>query len=245
MSIHRLELQAAQLGSRLAASILEPLGLGIDCVAFWSDSQTVLRWLNSKTMKFHVFVANRVADILDVTSASQWRYVATDDNPADDCSRRLYGSVVSVTHRWFAGPKFLSQSEENWPVNIVTPEPESADPEVAGPIVICSLKAQVHLHPISILFNDSSSWTKCKRVIARIRRLLPKNRDLRKQSSIGVDELNEAEFILIEFIQKDAFAHERQLIRSGQNVKPTSSLIRLSPYVDDRGIMRVGGRLGN
>ena len=150
VSVHRLELQAAQLGSRLAASILEPLGLGIDCVAFWSDSQTVLRWLNSKTMKFHVFVANRVADILDVTSASQWRYVATDDNPADDCSRGLYGSVVSVTHRWFAGPKFLSQGEENWPVNIVTPEPESADPEVAGPIVICSLKAHVHLHPIPI-----------------------------------------------------------------------------------------------
>jgi len=36
-----------------------------------------------------------------------------------------------------------------------------------------------------------------------------------------------------------------ELIRSGQNVKPTSSLIRLSPFVDDRGTMCVGGRLGN
>ena len=151
-------------------------------------------------MRFHVFVANRVADILDAAPASQWRYVATDDNPADDCSRGLYGSVVSISHRWFAGPKFLSQNEEIWPVDLVTPEPESVDPEVAGPIVICSLKAQVHRHPISILLNDSSSWWKCMRVIARIRRLLSKNRDLRKRFSIGIDELKEAESTLVEFI---------------------------------------------
>jgi hypothetical protein len=121
VSIHRLELQVAQLGSRL--------GLGIDCVTFWSDSQTVLCWLNSKTMKFHAFVANLLSEILCVTSASKWWYVATDDNPADDCNCGLYGSVVPVTHRWFAGPMFLSQNEESWPVNIVTPEPKSADPK--------------------------------------------------------------------------------------------------------------------
>jgi Pao retrotransposon peptidase len=42
VSIHRLELQAAQLGSRLDTSIVEPLGQSIDCVSFWSDSH----WLN-------------------------------------------------------------------------------------------------------------------------------------------------------------------------------------------------------
>jgi hypothetical protein len=110
---------------------LEPFGLGTDCVAFWSDSQTVFRWLISKTMKFHVFVAIRVVDILDVASASQWRYVATDDNPANDCGRGLYSSDISVTHRWFAGTHFLSLNEENWLVNIVMSERKFADPEIA------------------------------------------------------------------------------------------------------------------
>ena len=50
-------------------------------------------------MGFHVFVAKRVADILDAAPAFQWQYVATDDNPADDGGRGLYGSVVSVSHR--------------------------------------------------------------------------------------------------------------------------------------------------
>jgi hypothetical protein len=90
-----------------------------------------------------------------------------------------------------------------------------------------------------------SSCLECMREIACIGRLLPKNRDLKYQSSIVVNKLNEADFILAEFIRRDAFARVRQLIRSGLNVKPTSSTIRLSPYVDDRGIMRVGGRLGN
>ena len=49
------------------------------------------------------------------------------------------------------------------------------------------------------------------RVIARIRRLLPKNRDLRKRFSIGVNELNEAESTLVEFIQRDAFPQERRV----------------------------------
>ena len=111
-SIHRLELQAAQLGSRLTASILEPLGLGMDCVTFWSDSQTVLCWLNSKTMRFHVFVANRVADILDAAPASQWRYVATDDNPDDDCGRGLYGSVVTVPIVGLRGPSFSRKTRK-------------------------------------------------------------------------------------------------------------------------------------
>jgi hypothetical protein len=132
VSIHRLKLQAAQLGSRITASILEPLGLGIGCVTFRSDSQTVLRWLSSRTIKFHVFVANRVADILDVTSASQWRYVAADYNPANDCVRGLYSSDISVTNRWFAGLKFISLNERNWLVNIVMSERTFADPEVAA-----------------------------------------------------------------------------------------------------------------
>ena len=248
VSIHRLELQAALLGSRICASISKPLGLGMECVTFWSDSQTVLRWLNSNTMKFHVFVANRVGDILDTAPAAQWRYVATSDNPADDSSRGLYGCDLSLSHRWFNGPKFLSCPIETWPVNIVMSEPKSGDPEVSGPIAIFSVNVEPSLivhHPIAMLFERSSSWPKCIRVIARIRRILPQGKHLRNRSSIDVDELTQAESILIKFIQCDAFGPEMQSICSGHDLKPTSSLRCLSPYLDKEGMLRVDGRLGN
>ena len=108
-----------------------------------------------------------------------------------------------------------------------------------------SLRIPRCLKTRSLLLKRSSCGCKCVRVIARIRRLLPRRKELKSKSSIGVDELSEAESILIEFIQRDAFAHEMQLIQSGKTLKPTSSLIRLSPYLDDNRIMRVGGRLGN
>jgi hypothetical protein len=94
-------------------------------------------------MKFHVFVTNRVADILDMMAASQWRYVASTDNPADDCSRGLLGSEISAAHRWFIGPKFLPLSEETWPVKTVMSESESADPEVSGPMVYFTSKTAI------------------------------------------------------------------------------------------------------
>jgi Pao retrotransposon peptidase len=115
VSIHRLELQAALLGARLASSLLDALVISKNDVVFWSDSQTVLKWINSKTMKFHIFVANRVTDLLDLSDAKQWRYVPTTENPADDCSRGLYGSELSDSHRWFTGPKFLSLPEASCP----------------------------------------------------------------------------------------------------------------------------------
>jgi len=244
-SIHRLELQAALMGCRMAMSLLGPLGITKPDVVLWTDSQTVLNWLNSKTMKFHVFVANRVAEIVDTSDVQQWRYVPTKENPADDASRGLYASDISESCRWFKGPSFLSQSEEFWPNNIVSEEPSVGDPETSGPISSFSTIADVEPHPIAKLFAKSSKWTKCVNVIARIRRFLPRNKEFRKLEDITVEEFNDAEVTILQFIQNDAFQHDIKLIRSGKYIPKSSSLIRLDPYLDDLGILRVGGRLGN
>ena len=106
-----------------------------------------------------------MAVISDVSPAPLWHYVFTEDDPADDCSRWLYGPAF-VSCCWFTGPKILSLNGVNGPVDIVTSETESADSEVANPIVICSVLTQVHRHPNSSLLKESSSWTKCLRAIA-------------------------------------------------------------------------------
>jgi len=49
----------------------------------------VLAYLKNETKKIHVFVANRVKTILDVSSKDQWHYVESKNNPADDASRGL------------------------------------------------------------------------------------------------------------------------------------------------------------
>ena len=71
----------------------------------WTDSTTVLQWLHSIDKK-PVFVANRVAEILELTSVDKWNHVQTTDNPADAGTRGLSANVL-LDSPWLKGPKFL------------------------------------------------------------------------------------------------------------------------------------------
>ena len=56
---------------------------------FWCDSLIVLGYIKNKERRFQTFVANQVAVINDESAFDQWRYVATQDNVADDATRGL------------------------------------------------------------------------------------------------------------------------------------------------------------
>jgi hypothetical protein len=130
LSIPRLELQGAIVGLRLVTSAVGAIQLPIDRIVYWTDSNTVLQWINSKKRKFHTFVANRVSEILDGSDRSQWRHVPGVENPADELSRGLLASQLSSDHRWFKGPDFLRLPESEWPKNIAVQEPSDDDQEI-------------------------------------------------------------------------------------------------------------------
>ncbi|XP_033099343.1 uncharacterized protein LOC117102987 [Anneissia japonica] len=85
VSIPRMELTAAVMAARFTDYILRELNIKEVC--YWTDSQAVLKYLQSDTRRFKMFVANRVSTLLDLTKVSQWRYVRRADNPADEASR--------------------------------------------------------------------------------------------------------------------------------------------------------------
>ena len=74
-SIPRLELQAAMYGTRLKLLIVDEHDVEIERTFFWTDSTTALQWLNRADRKQPVFVANRVAEILESSTIDQWRHV--------------------------------------------------------------------------------------------------------------------------------------------------------------------------
>ncbi|GFW72447.1 hypothetical protein TNCV_3796751 [Trichonephila clavipes] len=57
------------------------------------------------------FVANRIATIQEMTSSEQWRYVATEDNPADFVSRGMDSLKLKTCELWWNGPKFLMSNQ--------------------------------------------------------------------------------------------------------------------------------------
>ena len=62
LSTPKLELQAALLASRLRLEIKIKKEKKIERSYMWTDSTTVLQWLNSNS-KLPVFVANRFSEI--------------------------------------------------------------------------------------------------------------------------------------------------------------------------------------
>ncbi|XP_047666930.1 uncharacterized protein LOC125140835 [Tachysurus fulvidraco] len=112
ISIPRLELSAAVISARMSVMLKNELEMKIDQEFFWTDSQVVLAYINNEARRFHVFVANRVQLIRDVTDPSQWCYVNTTDNPADYASIGLNASAIS-TSMWLSGPKFLWEQVVN------------------------------------------------------------------------------------------------------------------------------------
>ena len=97
LTIPNLELQAATLGSRLAIYIKEELDLHIARTFMWTDSTTVLHWINASNQRHRIFVANRLNIILDSTESSDWRYVPTIENPADDGTRGYQANQMNAT----------------------------------------------------------------------------------------------------------------------------------------------------
>ena len=59
-----------------------------------------------------VFVANRVAEILELTTTDEWNYVQSSDNSADAGTRDLSGSALQESS-WLKGPEFLKPPQ--WP----------------------------------------------------------------------------------------------------------------------------------
>ncbi|XP_070547360.1 uncharacterized protein [Ptychodera flava] len=86
VSIPRLELCAAVLATELAQKITSEIGLNIDNVIYHTDSEIVLGYINNSSKRFHVYVANRVEKIHNISSPHQWRHVSTHANLADIAS---------------------------------------------------------------------------------------------------------------------------------------------------------------
>ena len=111
LTIRKLELQAALLSARLRNEVQRALTLQIEKTFMWTDSTTVLQWLHSLE-KQPVFVANRVAEILELTTADECYHVQSADNPADAGTRGLSAKDF-LQSSWLSGPNLLKTNE--WP----------------------------------------------------------------------------------------------------------------------------------
>ena len=127
----RLELLAALLGVRFMKTITTEHSLIPASCTLWSDSKTVLQWINSKNRRYKPFVAHRINEILASSNSKSWRWIPTRHNVADDATRWNSNIDLSPTARWFTGSAFLKEPEDSWlPIYIPPIAEELHDEEI-------------------------------------------------------------------------------------------------------------------
>ena len=230
VTVPRLELTAAVVSAKVAQQVRKELRIDNIKEFFWTDSTVVLGYIVNSSKRFHVFVANRVQQIQDLTSIDQWRYVNTGSNPADCASRGLTARRL-LDSKWINGPEFLWKEEEEWPR---APKDDhdlsEEDPEVKKAITMATMTSKAkddlpeRLEYFSSWFRAKKSIALCMRYIRclreRVRHKLTQsqakdpptetegNVTLPLALPITVQEMERAEVVILKAIQAVAFDSE-------------------------------------
>ena len=160
---------------------------------------------------------------------SQWRYVPTALNPADDGTRGLPVLNLTSESRWFEGREFCLKNPETWPErpNIVPECPNTCFP----------------LHPIDAIasFQNFSQWTSLLKTGAFCFLVLAKH--CRINDRLRVAHLVKAfRWSLLE-TQRTSFAEEINALRNQNPPASYSRISSLSPIFDHQGVLRSPDRL--
>ncbi|XP_049878088.1 uncharacterized protein LOC126375230 isoform X6 [Pectinophora gossypiella] len=235
VTIPRLELCAALLGARLSYKVSNALRCEIGDKYFWSDSTIALGWIKNQPKLFKAFVCNRVNEIHELTNRNSWKHIPTDINPADMASRGVAPSTMINSSLWWEGPSFLLKSESEWPNH---PNTKIDLPEIKVH------KSQV-IHKF-INFENYSNANKLKRIFAYVFRFITNCKTSNKNKSpLNEVELKNSLNFLIKRAQSESFSSEIETLSNGKCLKAKSHILQLSPFIDDSGVLRVGGRLKN
>ena len=251
MSIPSLELSAAVMGLRLAQSVSKVLQMAIGRT-FGSDSTNTLWWIRGNGRCFKPFVANRVGEIQAKTDPVQWRYVPTSLNPADLCTRGSSATQLAENTFWWHGPSFLKESEELWPRNKVESNSSTVEELKRSvnrnevPIVLSSMTTKFTEKNWCLEHTRFSSWTRLTRIHAWILRFVQNSElpsQVRKEGELSPQEILESEGLIIKEAQKESFPEEYRALTSGKPISKSSKIIKLTPRLDEDGIIRCNGRL--
>ncbi|XP_043258558.1 uncharacterized protein LOC122400888 [Colletes gigas] len=235
ITLARLELCGAALLAVLYTTVRAAILHQIDKTILWTDSTIVLNWINKQPCTLKTFVANRVSDIQQRTEVTSWRHINSEDNPADVLSRGQTPRQFEQRSNWLHGPEWLSTSEENWPPSKFLIQNEV--PELKQ--ITCLIATTKHDDEI---LQRYSCIRKLRRITAYVLRFGRRNR---RKGSLTVEELQEASSCLIRLLQATAFPDEIRQLGNKGNLPSNSKLLPLNPFLDDQGIIRVGGRLQN
>ncbi|CAL8130036.1 unnamed protein product [Orchesella dallaii] len=244
VSLPRLELCGALLLAETIDATLQAIKLKCSIKCF-TDSMIVLKWISSSSRRWKTFVANRVAAIQELVPGDLWYHVRSEENPADLPSRGVNSEELINSRLWWHGPEWLS-TEANPSVSSGHLNTEAVQREERPKILLT--------HHATSTLPFITSWTEkfsCLRklvtttAVFRMFIMFLKNKDsiIQFNSLVPASERRNALHLLIKLLQGHHFKDEVKKMVNREEIPHHSKLIKLTPYIDEEGLIRVEGRL--
>ena len=249
ITIPRLDLTAALLSIKISKLLKTAFKYQINEEYFWTDSTIVLCYLKNDNRRFMTYVANRIEQIKEQIkeniTVNQWHYVASESNPSDHASRSLDVKSL-ITSNWFNGPSYLSLRSLPDESQIDSNLSEN-DQEVRAQV----MQTTVVLDDTNI-FDRFSSWFTAVRVISNClkfkellkKRLVKEQKDTHAELD-AVEQIERSKLCIIRCLQRNVYYDEIQLLRDEKHIPTNNKLASLDQFLDNDGLLRVGGRLTN
>ncbi|XP_025262293.1 uncharacterized protein LOC112637250 [Camponotus floridanus] len=237
VSLPRLELCAAVLVTNLTFHLREALDLLSAPVTLWSDSRVTLQWIQGHASRWKTFVANRVSHIQTKLPETRWRHIPGRDNPADCASRGIEPRDLLNHSLWWTGPPWLDKDPASWPQH------DHAAHEVEVPetrAIASHLTTAEKAEPEMLL--RFSELHRLLRVTAWCCRWRGATSRPKAHPNLTPDELEEALLLWLRMVQTLHFSKEIAALKQNKELV-RGPLSKLTPFLDDHGIIRVGGRL--
>lgn len=237
-STPRLELCGAVILAQLLRATAQDLHIQPESIYAWCDSSAVIGWIQQSPARLGTYVANRVSKLAALVPPTQWRYVASAMNPADLLSRGVLPSALLQSELWWQGPPWLLKPTSEWPRR----------PDINLHRELPPLPAVV-LHVVQTpveLGRDYSSFVRLVRATVWISRFiawLASKKSINFLSYLSFPELQRAERALLRHSQQVWYPTVFDLLSRDKCLPDRHKLSSLSPYVDEHGLLRVGGRL--
>ncbi len=171
-----------------------------------------------------------------MTFPHAWRYVKSENNPADDITHGKTLQQLAAPSQWNRGPHFLWQDTSTWPDDPEVSGPESTDEEKK--VTFCSLTTV----DFSDLTQEFSHYHSFNQLVEHEAQELLKQANQTKD--LSAEDYAAAEISLLKQAQAKCFPVELKSLTSGQSLHSNSRLISLAPELDQStGLISVGGRL--
>ena len=262
VTLPRLELLGSLLAARLAVLVRQALRLPDDTATrCWTDSTIALGWIRGEPQRWKQFVSNRVTEIQSLTAPSDWSHCPGEMNPADLTTRGLPAEELVGSRLWLSGPSWLA-TPQGRPDADEAPGSGDELPEARAVVLVTGAAEERNsvqtesggvCSPVAATSKEGlfdcdrwSSLSKAVRVVGWVRRFVSNARSARHRRTSGdlsAEEILSARHDLLREAQRQAYAAEISSLCRGKTVAKQSSLYRLTPYLDEDGLLRVRGRL--